>query len=162
MFYRFDITKWILVILPPALRRPLLFSLLNAMLIPVKAIYENFMSYKTSIDRQLASNACTIYLERYLNDLFYLSGDIYITDYIDEDKVYMAFADELADPVYVGTVNEPEMLYLSSESPDGFLGGFIVNIPEFLNKPEYITLIDKWVTFFKYAGTKHIIQTYNG
>ena len=162
MFYNFDITKWILHILPPVLRRPVLFALVRALMNPLKELYQDFYSYKAGVDRQLNSNVFTAYLERYLNGLFYLDGEIYIEDYVDEEKVYLAFATELADTVYVGEQDDDECLYLSSQRPDGITGGFVINIPEFLDKPEYTAIIDEWANYYKYAGTKHIIRVYNG
>ena len=162
MFYNFDTTKWILCILPPVLRRPVLFALAKALMNPLKELYQNFYSYKVDVDRQLTSNAFTAYLERYLNGLFYLSDEIYIEDYVDEEKVYLSFATELAAPVYIGGGGDDESLYLSSQRPDGIIGGFVVHIPESLNKPEYISLIERWVNYYKFSGTKHIIRVYNG
>lgn len=162
MFYNFDTAKWILCILPPILRRPVLFALAKVLMNPVKELYQDFHAYKTDVDRQLTSNAFTAYLERYLNGLFYLTDEIYIEDYVDEEKVYLAYATELADPVYIGDGGDDECLYLSSQRPDGIIGGFVINIPEFLNKPEYIAMIDKWAGYYKFSGTKHIIRVYNG
>ena len=129
---------------------------------PLKELYQDFYSYKAGVDRQLNSNAFTAYLERYLNGLFYLDDEIYIEDYVDDNKVYLAYATEiLADTVYIGNSDDEECLYLSSQRPDGIIGGFVIYIPEFLDKPEYIAIIDEWANYYKYAGTKHIIRTYN-
>lgn len=163
MFYNFDINKWILILLPPILRRPVLYALIRAMLAPLAEVYTAFLTSKGEAERQMTSNAFTIYLERFLNGLFYLpDGAIYITDFVDEEMVYFAYATEESDPVYVGNKDDEDSLYLISTRPDAILGGFTVNIPESIDKPEYISVIDKWVNYYKYAGTSHIIKSYHG
>lgn len=161
MFYKFDIVRWVLMLIPPILRRPMAVAFISNMLYPVKEIYEQFSKQKADVDLQLTSNAITIYLERYLNRLFYLTNEIYITDFIDDNLVYFAFADEIADVQWIGSEYDDIALYLSSLQPDFLKGGFIVNIPEFLNKNEHVTTIRMWVDYFKFVGTKYIIQSYS-
>ena len=161
MFYRFDITKWILMLVPPVLRRSLLVALLQALLTPVRNLNERFYELKTGVDRQLASNAFTIYLERYLNGLFYLSDEIYITDAINNDHIYFSKSSEIADLNYIGYDDAQGTLYLPSLLPMQIRGDFVINIPEFLDKDEYRSVITKWTDYFKYAGTQYIIRTYS-
>lgn len=161
MFYRFDIIRWVLMLMPPVLRRPLAVALVSSMLYPAREIYDRFSGLKTDVDLQLTSNAFTIYLERYLNRLFYLTDEIYISDFVDDNLVYFAFADEIADTVWVGDKEDDGTLYLSSLKPDYMGGGFTVNIPEFLNKDEHVATIRRWVDRFKFAGTKYTIQAYS-
>ena len=136
MFYRFDVNKWILHALPPVLRKPVIYRLLKAMLYPLKALYDAFYLWKAGADRSLSANAFTGPLEHHLNSLFYLpDGEIYITDYRDADKVYMARKEEIAEIVYAGVKGEG-IFYLPSMKPAALQGVFAVNVPEALASPE--------------------------
>ena len=158
MFYRFDIEKWVLQVLPPVLRKPVLHALVKALIYPLKVIYGAFLVLKRNTDRTLSANAFTGALQHHLNRLFYLpEGTIRISDHIDEDKVYIAFREEVADTIYMSNEND---LQLSSKRPAALRGVFVINIPESFNKPENIARITLEANYYKYAGTEFIIKTY--
>ena len=161
MFYRFDVDRWIIHQLPPVLRRRGVFAFLRAMLYPLKQLMQTFTAYREAAMRQLSFNAFTIYLEKWLNDLFFFEyNDIYITD----DRLLPAFLyewNEFDVPVYMTFVDEdpavPMELY--STPPDDRIGFFIVNVPPVLSS-EDIAVVEQWVNYYKFAGTQFTISQY--
>lgn len=157
---RYDPYRWVAHQLPPILRHRLLYALLMALVYPVRVLFDTFYSYASGIEGQLSYNALTIYLEKYLNDLFYFTdNEIYIVDYIGEATLYLAHRDEGKhedclslrsggkDPVYIGTT-------------DARVGGFTVMVPDVIATAENLSLISRWVNYYKYGGTQFTIKTY--
>ena len=114
---------------------------------------QTFTAYREAAMRQLSFNAFTIYLEKWLND-------IYITD----DRLLPAFLyewNEFDVPVYMTFVDEdpavPMELY--STPPDDRIGFFIVNVPPVLSS-EDIAVVEQWVNYYKFAGTQFTISQY--
>ena len=161
MFYRFDIDKWIIHLLPPDLRKASIYAFLRAMLYPVKLLQASFYAYKTGIDTQLAYCAFTNYLERFLNGLFYFEYNaIYITD-VENERVFLAFSSEPADPVYMSFEDETPAtpLELTSLNPDLITGRFVVHVPSVLSEADRATVYD-WVNYYKLAGTAFTMEVY--
>ena len=161
MFWRFDVDRWIAHQLPDVLRKPLLYAFIRVLLYPVRQVQQMFLSFSESAERQLAYNAFTNYLERWLNGLFYFENDeIYITDEIDS-KFALAFTEEAYDDVYVSRVDENPAVaaLLESTVPDDVIGSFVVHVPSVLSEAQ-IEEVSRWVEFYKYAGTQFTIETY--
>ena len=101
MFYRFDVDRWIIHQLPPVLRRQGVFAFLRALLFPLKQLVQTFTAYREAAMRQLSFNAFTIYLEKWLNDIFFYEyNDIYITDEVLQAPA-LSYQSETPDPVYM-------------------------------------------------------------
>lgn len=161
MFYRFDVDRWIIHLLPPILRKASIYAFLRSMLYPVKQLQEAFLAYKESVDLQLTYNSFQNYLERFLNRLFFFEYNaIYITD-VELEKTYLAFQSETADKVYVSFQDETPAspLNLSSVPPDTVTGQFIVHVPSVLSEEERATIAN-WVNYYKMAGTEFTIEVY--
>lgn len=159
MFYHFDIEKWAVMVLPPVLRRPVMRAFIKALVYPLRSIYNDFLRLKDITDRVLSTNAFVGPLEHHLNGMFKQpDGTISISDYIDEDKVYMSFRHEIMEVLYIS--NDSNTVYLSSIRPAALRGEFVVNVPVTLGTPENIASIREEVNFYKYAGTTFTIKTY--
>lgn len=161
MFYHFDVDKWIIHLLPPVLRKKSLYAFLRSMLYPVKQLQEAFLTYKSGVDTQLTYNSFQNYLERFLNGLFFFEYNaIYITD-VEDERVYLAYASETADPVYMSFQTETPAvpLQLSSLSPDLITGKFIVHVPAALSAADRAT-VTNWVNYYKLAGTEFTLEVY--
>ena len=159
MFYRFDIEKWAVMVLPPILRRPVMRAFIKALVYPLRSTYNDFLRLKNHTDRVLSANAFVGPLEHHLNGMFNQpDGTISISDYIDEDKVYMSFRDEIMEAFYIS--NGSNTVYLSSMRPAALKGEFVVNVPVTLGTQENIASIREEVNFYKYAGTTFTIKTY--
>lgn len=161
MFFRFDIDRWIIDQLPPVLRRTVVFAFLRAMLLPVSQLAQAFTAFREAAVRRLSSNSFVIYLEKWLNDVFfYQPGTIYITD---EELSYeeLSFQSEGNDPVYMAFVGElpPTAFDLYSFSPDSRLGRFVIHVPAAMTAAD-LSIVAQWVEYYKFAGTQYRIETY--
>lgn len=161
MFYHFDVDKWIIHLLPPALRKASIYAFLRCMLYPVKQLQQAFLAYKESIDRQLTYNAFNDYLERFLNGLFFFEYKaIYITD-VEYTRARLSFESEAVNPVYMSFQDETPAtaLELSSLDPSAITGAFVVHVPAALSEADIAT-VRNWVNYYKMAGTKFTIEVY--
>ena len=161
MFYHFDVDKWIIHLLPPALRKASIYAFLRCMLYPVKQLQQAFLAYKESIDRQLTYNAFNDYLERFLNGLFFFEYKaIYITD-VEYDQTCLSLESEAVSPVYMSFQNETPAtaLNLGSMDPSTVTGRFVVHVPAALS-PADIATVTNWVNYYKLAGTEFSVEVY--
>ncbi len=159
MYYRFDVKKWILYQLPMALRRTVLWEFFKCIAKGFLSINEDFRNYCTVTERQLGHNANTLMLQKWLNDVFYLNGDIYITNYLN-DNVYLHYQDEVPEDVYMCYQNEGESIYLDSKAPSSEYGGFVVNVPSKLATDVNLKVIKNWIEYYKAAGIVYKIVIY--
>lgn len=161
MFFLFDVDKWIIHQLPPVLRRSGIYAFLRTLLYPLKQLQTAFLNYRSQVNRQLTYNAFQDYLERFLNGLFFFEGRvIYVTD-VETEVVYLAYASESAEDVYMSFVNETTAypLNLSSVDPSQITGQFVVHVPAALTEADVAT-VTNWVNYYKMAGTQFTIEVY--
>lgn len=159
MYWRFDANKFTLHQLPPFLRKKGIYAIIKCLMIGIDRIHAVFVSHRESVTQQLNHNGTVMSLEKFLNDKFSLSGEIYITEYLT-NNTYMHKQGETPEDVYMGYQGEDETLVLSSVSPDKVSGGFAVMIPEGLATDENIAVIRKWVDYYRAAGTIYKIESY--
>lgn len=159
MYWRFDARKFALHQLPPFMRKKGIYALIKCFLTGIDWVNSLFATQRETVAQQLNHNGTTMSLEKFLNDKFSLSGEIYITEY-QTNNTYIHMQGETAEDVYVGYKDEGDTLVLSSVSPDKVSGGFAVNIPEALATEENIAVIRKWVDYYRAAGTIYKIETY--
>ena len=159
MYWRFDANKFALHQLPPFLRKKGIYAIIKCLMIGVDRVHSLFASHRESVTQQLKHNGTVASLEKFLNDKFSLSGEIYITEYLT-NNTYLHNEGEMPEDMYVGNEDEGENLVLSSVSPDKVSGGFAVMIPEGLATDENIAVIRKWVDYYRAAGTIYKIESY--
>ena len=161
MYRNFNIYAFAVRLLPTFLRTDVIKAILWAILNPLDELISKFNSIVTESDRRLSHNSFTIYLEKFLNDLFSVQELIYITDYIDDWSVCLSMKEELRD-YDIMTMREEELptIVLPSDRPSTLRGYFIVNIPASLDTQENRALIARWVIYYKFAGTNFIIKQY--
>lgn len=161
MFYRFDIDRWIIQLLPPVLRKNSIYAFLRCLLYPVKQLQAAFLTYKLGVDRQLAYNAFNNYLERFLNGLFFFEGRIIYISEVKTEVAYLAYQNETADAVFLSYVTEipAYSLNLNSVEPSQITGVFVVHVPAALSEADIAT-VTSWVNYYKMAGTQFTIETY--
>lgn len=162
MWYKIDMDKLVTHLLPVALRKPMLHALMRALLIPVKALHARFIEYRDSVNDKLSYNAHVIYLEKFLNDLYgFENNKIYITDLVLHADVYLYNKDENQEPLYLYDKDEGgKDTYLYGSPALNLTGSFIVNIPASIDTPDTRKTIQKWVDYYKYAGTTYKIESY--
>lgn len=161
MYRNFNLYAYAVRLLPPFLRKDVIKAVLRVLLCPLDAIITAFNGLIGSSDRLLTHNSFTIYLEKFLNELFNVDGQIYITDFIDDTTVCLSKKEEMMDYDLM-TLKSEELptLMLPSERPGRLQGRFIVNIPGSLDTEENRKLITRWVNYYKYAGTNYTIEAY--
>ena len=144
------------------LRKSAVYAFLRAFLHPVKQLLATFSALRDATTRQLSFNAFTIYLQKWLNDVFfYEHGEIYITD--EELPVpALSFNDESDAPVYVTAIDEDPAVALDlySAPPGSKFGVFVVHVPPVMTQAD-ISVVEEWVNYYKFAGTQFRIEQYN-
>lgn len=155
----FDVNKWTLQLLPPVLRRPVLYALFKSCLDPLKDLRDSYATYVDLVNQKLAQISYTASLAAWLNSIFYLpDGTIYIEDSIDRD-VYLFTQGEVPEVTYLFTRTEEIPLYLELEPGEKF-DGFIIRIPRALNTEDNLRIIQKWINYYKIAGVNYKIAEY--
>lgn len=134
MWYKVDFSRLAVQLLPPILRSRFLVSLLRVMTVPLRCLYGEFLSLKADADNRLVIAGNVQYLEKALNDAFYLNDrQIYIETPEERERIdYMYFSSELRD---VGNMHSraegvPSYFVMKDEGPVPV--NFIVMIPTFL------------------------------
>ena len=161
MFFRFDTDRWIIDQLPPVLRHQTVYAFLRAMLYPVAQLMQIFTAFREAAVRRLSANSFVIYLEKWLNDVFfYPSGTIYITEEVIP-YVELSFQSEGNAPVYMTFADENPLvpLDLYSFSPLTKIGRFVVHVPAAMTAADLAT-VSEWVEYYKFAGTQFRIEIY--
>ena len=144
--------------LHPALRKKKIFALISVFLLPLIFIYNSFKKYrKQLIDKNI--NGQVIYIEKALNDRFFLKKrEIFITD-IEDSVTYLHKRTEGQIPVYIYKRSEKGKTVFKYRDEGSYEGNFIVHIPSFLK--EYETDIRNQVNYYKPAGRSFKIEIYD-
>lgn len=146
--------------LPPHLRKPRLYALLKAMVAPIRDVYTRFTDYSDTVARTLNMNGSVIYLEKVLNDAFFLpDGEIYITDITYTKPVYMHNSDDHFTPSYLYNYDKGRTV-VKNKVEENMEGAFKVNVPAYLDQDQYIRRIENLVNYYRPAGRQFKIEIY--
>ena len=178
MWYRIDFTKLVTHLLPPILRSRFLTALMGAMILPLRYIYGQFHDLKEDVENRLNITANMQYLEKALNDAFFLHDrQIYIMTPEEKAEEYVRpfyFTSERQQPHHFYLEEEENVnnffLYYSNESNS--LSNFIVMVPTFLCTStrareddryewEYLRMIKNILKTHKPAGRTFGIELYD-
>lgn len=111
MWYKLDILRLAVQLVPPVLRCGILISLLDVLTLPLRQIYGRFTALREAVDRRLDITAAVQYMEKALNDVFFLKdGQIYIVSNVSDGTVYCHYESERKENVYMGTTAETPLL----------------------------------------------------
>ena len=89
--------KMAVQLLPPVMRGGLTVALLKVLTLPVRHIYEQLMARRKNTDRRLNTTANVMYIEKALNEAFYLKErQIWIESTAAEDVVFWHRRDEIS------------------------------------------------------------------
>nr|DAY41157.1 MAG TPA: hypothetical protein [Bacteriophage sp.] len=168
MWYKLDIIKLGFQLLPPILRSKVLVALLKAMLRGIRDLYNRFYNYRSHVLNRLNITAGVQYIEKVLNDAFFLSEhQIYIVSADQRVQTVLHFKSEGLTPVYVSG-NPP--LYVRAYDDVPKQPSFIVYVPSFLctsiNAAEdkyggqNLTTILNLLNHYKPAGRSFRIEIY--
>lgn len=94
--------KMAVQLLPPVMRGRLTVALLKVLTLPVRHIYEQLMARRKNADRRLNTTANVMYIEKALNEAFYLKErQIWIESTAAEDMVFWHRRDEMQKDLYM-------------------------------------------------------------
>lgn len=157
--YDFDIIKYAQYVLRPLLRKKRIFAIISVFLLPLIFVYNLFKSYRKQAVDKLKINGQVIYIEKVLNDRFFLKNrEIYISD-ITGKTSYLYFRKEEQVPPYLYKRSENgELKYIQQRGEGNYAGNFIVNVPSFLST--YEGEIKNLVDYYKPAGRSYVLKIY--
>lgn len=163
MWYEIDFKKLAKHLIPVFMRRAKFIALIAVMLVPFIYIYNLFTEYRLRISDRIDMSGRIQYLEKILNDKFFLKNrEIFITD-ISKTIVYLYHKGDMQEPVYLyKELAKPlSLLYLKNTGEGSYNGDFIVNIPSSLNIEENLKTIMNLLNYYKPAGRSYRINIYN-
>ena len=73
MWYKIDLTRLVVQLLPPILRGKLLVALLKVLIGPLAYIYDRLLEHRDKVLGRLNVSANVIYLAKMLNEAFFLN-----------------------------------------------------------------------------------------
>lgn len=133
MFYKVDFSKLVVYLLPPVLRSKFLLSLLWVMIEPIRYLYNRFIVLKDGVDSCLSIGCNVQYIEKIINDTFFLKNRQIYIDTPEERKrgAYIYMRNELND-LKIYMKGEGVNLFLVNTDEYPVPVNFIVNVPTFL------------------------------
>lgn len=160
MWYNIDINKFAQHLLPPVLRKKRLFAFLKVLVYPFFLLIERFKQYREESIRKMQINGQVIFIEKILNDTYFLRNrEIYITD-IEERQQYMNTREEGDALISLSMRDEgAEPVYFQMRGEGNIDGNYIVNVPSFLEA--HIEEIKRICTMYKPSGRKFVINIYS-
>lgn len=165
MWYDLDIYKFGEHLLPPVLRKKRLFAFLCVLLLPAKMVMQVFRPYRKDCLDKLMVNGRIIYIEKILNDRFYLKNkEIYIDDFTEAPPWLYSRLERGYPSISIFKRAEGGILdkiYIKKRA-EGKLGGdFIIWVPGFLDKQSYMAEIKNIADYYRPAGRNYTIKIYD-
>lgn len=163
--------KMAVQLLPPVMRGGLTVALLKVLTLPVRYIYEQLTARRKNADRRLNMTANVMYIEKALNEAFYLKErQIWIESTEAEDVVFWHRRDELQKDCYMYRRTERGVM-LKRRGESSYKDSFVVWVPTFLCTSEN-TEEDKYggrnlreirnlLSYYKPAGRTYRIELYD-
>lgn len=174
MWYRIDIMKLAVQLLPPVLRCVFTVALLRVLTLPLRYVQGLFAAYMAEVSGRLNITAGVQYIEKALNDAFYLTdGQIYIESVmVSSNSEFFRLETEGMDAQYIGTEGEtPFYMYHVTDTHPGDGVNFNVYVPTFLCTSlnagedkydgENLRRIRSLIDYYKPAGRKYGIILYD-
>lgn len=159
MWYNIDLVKFVLHLLPPILRRRKLWAITVVTLLPLTYVYSLFRDYRLQALARLNINGQVIYIEKVLNDRFFLKNrEIYITD-ISDRQMMLNLRREGVALVYLNQRLESfDTVYITKRGEGNAEGNYIVNAPDFLT--DYESDIRQSINYYNPAGRTYVLKFY--
>lgn len=131
--FQIDLDRLALWLIPPKLRRNLLFALVKCLISPIKQVFSELLQYREQTRYWMTITPQVCYLERALNDMFDLEQRrITLTD-TTEYLVPLIHPDNAQQPIVTqpeGVGRDREILRIHPESVYDDVGAdFNVNVP---------------------------------
>lgn len=172
MWYRIDFIKLVFQLLPPILRSRFLTALLGVLIVPLRYLYVKFYLLKEKVDNRLDITGNVQYLEKALNDAFFLkNGQIYIETPEEGCSWMFHFEREVQSPQYLYLYGSGDGMPIYRTGESSLKVNFVVMVPTFLcsdldkNLDVYgganISIIRKILNIYKPAGRTFSIELYD-
>lgn len=159
MWYNVDVYRLGLQLLPPLMRKRVLFALLCALLCPFRMLAELFRIFRRNSLSRLNVNGQVIYIEKALNDAFELKNrEIYLSDTDDLMGNSSVLYPQQEQSAVVFGGDENGTLYIPAGGDGKADGDYIVNVPSFLETD--LESIKTIVEYNKPAGRRYVIKVY--
>jgi hypothetical protein len=154
------------------LRSNVLIKIIQILIIPIDFIFNKFNILKTDTDKTLNTTGNVQYLQKALNNAFFLHNDEIYIDTMEEENKRIFFLEnegQNAQTIYLESESSPYYLWQDGESTLKY--NFTVHIPSFLctsvNPAEdeyngvYYRKIISILNKFKPAGRTYSIEIYD-
>lgn len=174
MWYRIDMMKLAVQLLPPVLRCAFTVALLRVLTLPVRYVQGLFAAYMSEVSGRLNMTANVQYMEKTLNDAFYLTDEqIYVESVmVSSNSEYFRLEAEGMNAQYIGMESEsPFYMYHGTDTHPGEGVNFNVYVPTFLctslsaSEDKYggenLRRIRSLIDYYKPAGRKYGIILYD-
>jgi len=172
MWYKIDVVKFAMQLLPTMMRGRVLMALIKIMASPLSDLQERFISYKNIVSSRLNNTAQVQSIQKVLNDAFYLHHDeIFISTEEEERFIPLYYNDEKKDPKYVNMEVDSCSLRLRYKDEISVRENFVLNIPTSLctsiNPDEdaysgtYLQTILNLLNYYIAAGRTYRIKLYD-
>lgn len=173
MWYRIDFDRLVAQLLPPVLRSKLLRAMLRAMVVPLRYIYGRFDTLKNTVDSRLETTGNVLYIEKALNDAFYLKErQIFLSTPAEEKTPSFYFSSELQRPIFMYLLTEGKGFILTNKGESRVKVNFVVWVPTFLCTSveireedkygwRYLAVIKNIIHIYKPAGRTFSIELYD-
>jgi hypothetical protein len=153
MWYKVDVNKLVVLLIPTFLRKPILIGYLQALTLPVSRLHQQWYNMRSDNLYKLAHNGQVCYLRAALNDAFDADQRrIYITDGNKYTRKYIYTSAE-QQPKYLGKI------YLRQSEDYADTGvDFRVILPNGFDLNNNIYQLKALIDFYKLAGKRYKIE----
>lgn len=171
MWYRIDFTRFVQQLLPPILRSKVMMALFRVFITPLRYLYDKFLVYRDSVSSRLNITANVQYIQKALNDAFYLTDNQIYIETPDEERMphfYFKAEEQTGNHFYMKG-KTPFYLRCADDVP--LNATFILYIPTFLctslntEEDKYkgvnMQVIYNTLNYYKPAGRSYRIEIYD-
>lgn len=171
MWCRIDFTRFVQQLLPPILRSKVMMALFRVFITPLRYLYDKFLAYKDGISSRLNITANVQYIQKALNDAFFLTDNQIYIETPDEERIPAFYFQDEGQPAYYFYMAGNISFYLRSPDDVPQSETYIIFIPTFLctsldttedkYKGENLQIIYNILNNYKPAGRMYRIEIYD-
>ena len=132
MWWKTDLLKLSVELLPPMLRGGLTVALLRVLMLPVRHIYAKLQARRKNANQRIGTTANVVSMEKALNDAFFLTdGQIMIESGDADDRVFWHMKADGQEPATLWMKTEKGTV-LKKRGEASYKDSFTVWVPTFL------------------------------
>lgn len=171
MWCRIDFTRFVQQLLPPILRSKVMMALFRVLITPVRYLYDKLLSYKDSVSSRLNITANVQYIQKALNDAFFLTDNQIYIETPEEERTPSFYLQSEGQPANYFYKTGEKPFYLRESDEASNRETFIVYVPTFLctsletetdkYKGVNLQVIYNQLNYYKPAGRSYRIELYD-